>query len=87
MKWLFSIGFVFKLSICIVALSSLNSNLRFSPVTPYHRRSFLKCTLDYKMPKYERAISLLVPRLFVANEQPRRAVRDCSRDRKNLEAK
>ena len=34
MECLFSIVFVFKLSICVVALSSLYSKLRFSPVVP-----------------------------------------------------
>ena len=32
----FPIVFVFKLSICFVALSSLYSKLRFSLVAPYH---------------------------------------------------
>ena len=31
-----SIVFVFELSICVVALSSLYAKLRFSPVAPYH---------------------------------------------------
>ena len=65
MKCLFSIVFVFKLSICVVALSSLYSKLRFSPVVPYHsdhRRSFI----GNKVPKYERAI--LVLRLFTCEE-------------------
>ena len=59
MKCLFSIVFVFKLSICVVALSSLYSKLRFSPVAPYqpdHRRRFQNFNIGNKMPKYERAI-------------------------------
>ena len=35
MNCLFSLVFVFKLSICVVALSSLYSKLRFSPVASY----------------------------------------------------
>ena len=58
MNCLFSIVFVFKLSIRVVALSFLNAKLRFSPVVPFnsdHGRSF-EILIGNKMPKYERAI-------------------------------
>ena len=42
MKCVFSIIFVFKLSIWIFVLSSLYSKWRFSPVAPYHWKLFFK---------------------------------------------
>ena len=69
MKCLFSIVFVFKLSICVVALSSLYSKLRFSPVAPYPNQIMegaFKILIGNKMSKYERAI--LVLHLFTCKE-------------------
>ena len=66
-KWnvYFEIVFVFKLSICVVAMSSLYSKLWFSPVTPHHSDPF-KILIGNKMPKFERA--LLVLHLFTCKE-------------------
>ena len=56
MKCLFSIVFVFKLSICIVILSSLYSELPvFTCSTVSLKELFLTLLLYHKMPKYESA--------------------------------
>ena len=69
-----SIVFVCKLSlsICIVALSSLYSKLRFSPVLLSHCRiieeAFSNVRLTTNAKVYERAISSVVLRLFICKE-------------------
>ena len=72
MKSLFSIVFVFKSIIYIVAALFVLEIAVFTCSTvsskPGHRRSFLKFILDYEMPKDERAISLLVLTLFTCKE-------------------
>ena len=54
MVFFFIIIYLFKLSICVIAVSSLYLKLRFSPVAPYHSdhwRSFnFKILFGNKMP-------------------------------------
>ena len=67
--FIFNNFFAFKLSIRVVALSSLYSKLRFSPVAPYPNRIIegaFKTLIGNKMLKYERAI--LVLRLSTCKE-------------------
>ena len=68
MKCLFSIVFVFKLSIRVVALSSLYSKLRFLPVDLIIQfiEGALKILIGNKMPNFERAILVLC--LFTSKE-------------------